>query len=250
MHADDARLEEFKEIGDERRRTYAAMMSAMDDAIGAVVDKLRETQLEKNTLVFFVSDNGGPTMPGTSGNGSINEPLRGSKRTTLEGGIRVPFLVKWPAQLPPGKVYEQPVIQIDILPTALAAAGIESKDDDSIEGVNLLPFLSGEENGAPHDALYWQFGRQMAIRQGDWKLVRYDATVDGMRGQFTGPKLYNLAADIGETNDLMDAEPEKAATLQAAWDEWNKSNVPPLWGDGRGRGQRRAERQAAEAPTP
>jgi arylsulfatase A-like enzyme len=189
-------------------------------------------------------------MPGTSGNGSINEPLRGSKRTTLEGGIRVPFLVKWPAQLPPGKVYEQPVIQIDILPTALAAAGIESKDDDSIEGVNLLPFLSGEENGAPHDALYWQFGRQMAIRQGDWKLVRYDATVDGMRGQFTGPKLYNLAADIGETNDLMDAEPEKAATLQAAWDEWNKSNVPPLWGDGRGRGQRRAERQAAEAPTP
>jgi arylsulfatase A-like enzyme len=251
MHADDARLAKFKEIGDERRRTYAAMMSAMDDAIGAVVDKLREARLEENTLVFFISDNGGPTMPGTSGNASVNLPLRGSKRTTLEGGIRVPYVVKWPAQLPSGKVYEQPVIQIDILPTALAAAGAQTQDNDAIDGVNLLPYLKGDDDGAPHDALYWRLGRQMAIRQGDWKLVRYDATVDGMRGQFTEAKLYNLADDIGESNDLIVKEPEKAASLQAAWDEWNKSNVPALWGDGRGRGRRgAANRQAAEAATP
>jgi arylsulfatase A-like enzyme len=253
MHADDARLEKFKQIGDERRRTYAAMMSAMDDAIGAVVDKLREAQLEENTLVFFISDNGGPTMPGTAGNASINTPLRGSKRTTLEGGIRVPYFVKWPAQLPAGKVYDQPVIQIDILPTALAAASVETQDDGSIEGVNLLPYLKGDGDGAPHDALYWRFGRQMAIRQGDWKLVRYDATVDGMRGQFTEPKLYNLADDISESNDLMDKEPEKAASLQEAWDEWNKSNVPALWGGGQGRGRGRrsaANRQPAETSTP
>lgn len=251
MHADEARLAKFKEIGDERRRTYAAMMSAMDDAIGAVADKLREAQLEENTLVFFISDNGGPTMPGTSGNASNNAPLRGSKRTTLEGGIRVPYFVKWPAQLPGSKLYEQPVIQIDLLPTALAAAGVEIGDDDVVEGVNLLPYLRGEEDGAPHEALYWRFGRQMAIRQGDWKLVRYDATVDGMRGQFTEPKLYNLAADIGEANDLIDNESEKAAALQAAWDEWNKSNVRALWGDGRGRGRRNApNRQAEETATP
>jgi arylsulfatase A-like enzyme len=251
MHADEARLANFKHIGDKRRRTYAAMMSAMDDAIGAVADKLREAQIEENTLVFFISDNGGPTMPGTSGNASNNAPLRGSKRTTLEGGIRVPYVVKWPAQLPAGKVYERPVIQIDIVPTALAAAGVENEEDESIEGVNLLPHLRGGDDGAPHDALYWRFGRQMAIRQGDWKLVRYDATVDGMRGQFTDAKLYNLAVDIGEANDLMDDEPEKAATLQAAWDEWEKSNVPALWGDGRSRGRRNAtNRQPAEAPTP
>jgi arylsulfatase A-like enzyme len=114
-----------------------------------------------------------------------------------------------------------------------------------------LPFLRGEDESAPHDALYWQFGRQMAIRQGDWKLVRYDGAVESMRGQTIGPKLYNLAADLGESNDLMDQEPEKAAALQAVWDEWNKSNVPPLWGEGRGRGRRNAaNRQAAQASTP
>jgi arylsulfatase A-like enzyme len=253
MHADDARLEKFKSISDERRRTYAAMMSAMDDAVGAVVAKLKDADLADDTLVFFISDNGGPTMPGTSGNASNNAPLRGSKRTTLEGGIRVPFFVSWPGRLPAGKVYEQPVIQIDILPTALAAAGLESSDDDNVDGVNLMPHLSGENSSAPHDALYWRFGEQMAIRQGDWKLVRYDPRVDGMGGRATESKLYNLGADIGEASDLIQEEPEKAAALQAAWDEWNESNVPALWGDGRarGRGRRNAEnRQGARSAEP
>jgi arylsulfatase A-like enzyme len=250
LQANDARLEKFKDIADGRRRTYAAMMSAMDDAIGAVMDKLRESELEDNTLVFFISDNGGPTMPGTSGNASQNRPLRGSKRTTLEGGIRVPYFVKWPGKLPAGKVYEQPVIQLDILPTAMASAGVEIGNEKTIEGVNLLPYLSGDKAGAPHEALYWRLGRQMAIRQGDWKLVRYDATVDGMRGQFTGPKLYNVAADIGESNDLTEKEPEKAVALQAAWDEWNKSNVPALWGDGRVRGGRNVANRQRAASTP
>jgi arylsulfatase A-like enzyme len=238
MHADDARLEKFKHIGDEKRRTYAAMMSAMDDAIGQVLAKLHDQKLEKNTLVFFISDNGGPTLPTTSTNGSRNDPLRGSKRTTLEGGIRVPFLVKWPARLPAAKVYDQPVIQIDILPTALAAAGSELPPDAKIEGVNLLPYLSGDNNDAPHDALYWRFGQQMAVRQGDWKLVRYDPNVDGQRGAPTEPKLYNLAHDVGEKKDLVADEPERAQALQAAWDKWNESNVPARWGDGRG-GRRR-----------
>jgi arylsulfatase A-like enzyme len=248
MQATEERLEKFSSISDERRRAYAAMMSAMDDAIGSVMEKLRQSKLEENTLVFFISDNGGPTMPGTAGNASINLPLRGSKRTTLEGGIRVPYLVKWPARLAAGKVYDQPVIQLDILPTALAAAGVEPPEGAEIDGVNLLPFLQGDNDAAPHDALYWRLGQQMAVRQGDWKLVSYDPRVDGMTGRATESKLYNLAADIGETNDLMDEQPEKAAALQAAWDEWNKSNVRPLWRDGRGgRRQNAANRQTQDS---
>jgi arylsulfatase A-like enzyme len=243
MHATDERLANFSSIADERRRTYAAMMSAMDDAVGAVLDKLREAQLESDTLVFFISDNGGPTMPGTAGNASNNRPLRGSKRTTLEGGIRVPFLVKWPGYVPAGQVYDQPVIQLDILPTALAAAQVEIPPDARMDGVNLLPYLKGENTKPPHDTLYWRFGQQMAIRKGDWKLVRYDPRVDGMAGPATEAKLYNLAVDLGETNNLMDAESEQAAALQAAWDEWNEGNVPPLWRDGRAQRRNVARQQ-------
>ena len=250
MNATDERLAKFASIKDEKRRTYAAMMSAMDDAIGKVVDKLREKKLEENTLVFFISDNGGPTMLGTSTNGSINKPLRGSKRTTLEGGIRVPFLVKWPGRVPAGKVYDKPVIQLDVLPTALAASDVKVPADAQVEGVNLLPYLDGANKEQPHSALYWRFGEQMAIRKGDWKLVRYDPVVDGGKGKATEAKLYNVASDIGESKDLMDAEPEKAKELQAAWDEWNKSNVPALWGGGAKKKKAAKRAQAStERPT-
>jgi arylsulfatase A-like enzyme len=232
MHATDERLAKFKKIPEPARRTYAAMMSAMDDAIGKVLDALRAKKLEDDTLVFFISDNGGPTMGGTSTNASLNDPLRGSKRTTLEGGIRVPYFVRWPGHVPSGKTYDEPVIQLDILPTALAAAGARVGDDAKLEGVDLVPYLAGQKSAAPHDALYWRFGPQMAIRRGDWKLVRYDPAADGKSGRVTEPKLYNLTDDIGETLNLVGAEPEKAKELQAAWDEWNENNVAPLWGGG------------------
>ena len=232
MNATDDRLQKFANIKDDKRRTYAAMMSAMDDAIGKVIAKSREKKLEENTLVFFISDNGGPTMQGTTTNGSINKPLRGSKRTTLEGGIRVPFVVKWPGRVPAGKVYDKPVIQLDILPTALAAANVEVPSEANVDGVDLLPYLNGKDSDAPHSALYWRFGDQMAIRKGDWKLVRYDRVVDGDKGKATDSKLYNLVSDIGESKDLIDAQPKKAKELQAAWDEWNKSNVSARWGGG------------------
>ncbi|HVT29181.1 MAG TPA: sulfatase/phosphatase domain-containing protein, partial [Lacipirellulaceae bacterium] len=170
------------------------------------------------------------TMPGTTVNASNNYPLRGSKRTTLEGGIRVPFFVKWPGHLSPGKVYKLPVIQLDILPTALAAAQVKVPNDAKLDGVNLLPYFNGERKGEPHSTLCWRFGQQMAIRRGDWKLVCYDPVMDGMKGEATPPKLYNLAKDIGEKNDLIKSEPDKAKELQAAWDEWNQLNVSPLWG--------------------
>jgi arylsulfatase A-like enzyme len=231
MNATDDRLEKFKDIGDKSRRTYAGMMSAMDDSIGRVLKTLHEKNLEENTLVFFFSDNGGPTMKGTTINASRNDPLRGSKRTTLEGGIRVPFVVKWPGHVPAGKVYDSPVIQLDILPTALAAASVDVPSDAKIDGVNLFPYLNNKKTDGPHSMLCWRFGQQMAIRQGDWKLVRYDPVVDGMKGTATDAKLYNLASDIGESKDLIKTEPQKAKELQAAWDEWNQLNVAPLWGN-------------------
>jgi arylsulfatase A-like enzyme len=244
MHATDDRLAKFSNIADKERRTYAAMMFAMDEAIGDVLKKLGETGQDKQTLIMFISDNGGPTMPGVTVNGSRNTPLRGSKRTTLEGGIRVPFVVSWPGHVKPG-VFEKPVIQLDLTATALAAAGVA--DEAKIDGVNLLPYLDGTKGGAPHDALYWRFGKQMAIRAGDFKLVRYDSNADTLTGAgnqpVTAAKLYNLASDIGEANDLAASMPDKVKELEAKWDQWNSSNIAPLWGGGRKAGAR-AERNA------
>lgn len=238
MHATDPRLQKFANIADKTRRTYAAMLWAMDEAIGQVLDKVTASGLDDDTLIFFFSDNGGPTMQGTTVNASSNLPLRGSKRTTLEGGIHVPFLVAWKGKLPAGKTYNEPVIQLDVLPTALSAAGVKIDPDWKLDGVNLLPFLDGSKQGSPHEALYWRFGQQRAIRQGDWVLVTYDAAVEGGKsdkkgqGGVIGPRLYNLATDIGQTRDLFAMEPERAKTLQAAWDRWNTQNVAPLWGGG------------------
>src|SRR5262245_31692473 len=239
MQADDPRLKKFASISDDRRRTYAAMMSAMDDAIGKVRKKLDDAGLTQNTLVTFISDNGGPTMPGTTVNASSNKPLRGSKRTTLEGGIRVPFLVSWPEKIKPA-VYDKPVIQLDLNATALTAAGVSIQPDWKLEGADLVPFISGTNSAAPHETLYWRFGQQMAIRHGDYKLVRYDTNADTLTGANGQPvssaQLYNLKDDISESKDLAKTMPDKVNELQAKWDTWNKSNVAPLWGGGGGEG--------------
>ena len=232
MDATDARLAKFAAIPDKKRRTYAAMLSAMDDNIGRVRQALKESGQEGRTLICFISDNGGPTMNGTTTNGSANAPLRGSKRTTLEGGIRVPFLVAWPGRIKPA-VYDQPVVQLDLSATALAAAGLVPLPEWKLEGVDLLPFFAGTVKTAPHDALFWRFGEQMAIRQGDWKLVRYDGNADtntGKRQPVSSVKLYDLSKDIHEDKDLAAEQPEKVKQLQARWDEWNRGNVKPLWG--------------------
>jgi arylsulfatase A-like enzyme len=237
MQADDPRLMKFAHISDTKRRTYAAMMVAMDDAIGKVRKKLTDVGVAENTLVTFISDNGGPVMPGTTTNASINKPLRSGKRTTLEGGIRVPYLVSWPGHLQPG-VFDKPVIQLDLTATALTAAGAAIQPDWKLEGVDLVPHFSGAKAAAPHDTLYWRFGKQMAIRDGDFKLVRYDTNADTLTGANNQPvssaQLYNLASDISESKDLAATMPDKVKELQAKWDTWNKSNVPPLWGGGNG----------------
>ena len=232
MDATDARLAKFAAITDKKRRTYAAMMSALDDNVGRVRQALKESGQAERTIILFISDNGGPTMNGTTTNGSSNAPLRGSKRTTLEGGIRVPFLVAWPGQLKPA-VYDFPVVQLDLHATALAAAGVNVGPEAKLEGVDLLPYFSGAKKEAPHEALYWRFGAQMAIREGDWKLVRYDGNADTNNGKaqpVSAVKLYDLSKDIHEDRDLSAEQPAKVKQLQARWDEWNRGNVKPLWG--------------------
>lgn len=244
MHAPPKYLERFKTIPDVRRRTYAAMMSAMDDAVGAVLAKLHDAGLEEHTLVFFVSDNGGPPA-----NASSNGILRGHKASTWEGGVRVPFLVQWKGRLPAGKVYDAPVAQIDILPTALAAAGIEVKPEWKLDGVDLVPHFTGAKTAPPHDMLYWRFGNQMAVRAGDWKLVRARTNAAGgaaRRRQVTESQLYNLAVDIGEQNDLAAKEPEKVKRLEAAWKKWDAELQPPAWPAPPGAGQRRRQNAAQQ----
>jgi arylsulfatase A-like enzyme len=145
--------------------------------------------------------------------------------------VRVPFFVSWPGQIPAGITDDRPVIQLDLLPTALAAAGVEVKPEWKLDGVNLLPFLTGKDKGTPHEALYWRFGSQMAIRKGDWKLVKYDLAAENKTG--TSPvKLYNVKDDMGEANDLTAKHPETVKELQTAWDQWNRANVAALWGGG------------------
>jgi arylsulfatase A-like enzyme len=163
-------------------------------------------------------------MVGTTINGSINFPLRGSKRQLLEGGIRVPFVLQWKARLPGGKTYDHPIIQLDILPTAIAAAGGETKSDWKLDGVDLMPYLEGKKTNAPHDMLFWRFGNELAARKGDWNIVRYDNT---------GVHLYNLKDDIGQSKNLAATEPQRLREIQDAWNEWNKGNVDPLWGGGK-----------------
>jgi len=230
MHAKEQYLAKFAHLKDPLRQKFAAMHAALDDNIGRVLDSLRKHKLEENTLIFFVSDNGGPT----SNNGSRNTPLRGFKAQTWEGGVRVPFLAQWKGKLPAGKVYEQPVIQLDILPTALAAAGAEAKAEWKLDGVNLLPHLTGKQKGAPHAALYWRFGEQIAVRMGDWKLVKAPGA-SATFGEFLtkatteGAHLYNLAGDVGEQNNLAEKEPGKRTQLAAAWDKWNAGLIEAKW---------------------
>ncbi|MEO7319006.1 MAG: sulfatase-like hydrolase/transferase [Chthoniobacteraceae bacterium] len=245
LEATDKYRERFGSITDPKRRSFAAMLSALDDAVGVVLAKLRDTGQEENTLVFFISDNGGPTPSITSGNG----PLRGYKAQTWEGGVRVPWFVQWKGRIPSGKVDDRPVIQIDILPTALAAAGVTPEPESKIDGVNLLPFLTGEKVGAPHDALYWRFGQQIAIRKGDWKLVKgAPLAASSSVASTEGAQLYNLAKDIGEKTNLAEKEPEKLKELAAAWNEWNKENIAPKWTQG-ARAKKAAVPTTATSPT-
>jgi arylsulfatase A-like enzyme len=189
----------------------------MDDAIGRVLAKIHEHDQEENTLIFFLSDNGGPTNATTSRNG----PLRGFKATTFEGGTCVPFCAQWKGKIAAGSSYSHPIQNLDILPTAVVAAGGEIDPSWKLDGVDLLPFLTGAKGEArPHETLYWRFGDQWAIRHGDYKLV----VANGGSGR---PELYDLGSDLGESNDLAIAQPEKATELLRLWQAWSAEQAEP-----------------------
>jgi len=232
MEATEQYLKRFAHIQDERRRTYAAMLAAMDDGIGKTLGALRAANLEENTLIFFFSDNGGPTIYGGL-NGSSNAPLKGSKRQTWEGGIRVPFIVQWKGRIAGGKIYSRPIIQLDVMPTALAAAGIKPQRQSNLDGVNILPFLTGRSAGSPHDILYWRLGGIMAVRKGDWKLVKMTETgfqeEPAPLGDLSKLKLYNLREDIGEMNDLAAMHPKRVRELALEWQRWTARLAKPKW---------------------
>ena len=216
LQAPEEVVERFASIAGARRRTYAAMLAELDDAVGRVLDALDAGGVADDTLVCFISDNGGPP-----GNGSDNGRLRGHKSSTWEGGIRVPFVVRWPGRLPASAVYDHPVIQLDLFPTIVAAAGVGVPAGTALDGVDLLPHLAGRTTDPPHDRLYWRFGAQRAIRAGDWKLVK------GVGVE--APILVNLAEDPSESTDLSAAHPDKRRELEEAWKRWNEGLVEPLW---------------------
>ena len=235
MQATDDRLEKFASVNHPVRKVYNAMTLAMDEAVGDVLTQLSRSGLEEDTLIFFISDNGGPTLHRYAYNASDNSPLRGSKGTTLEAGIRVPFVMSWPGQIASGEKYDEPVIQMDIFPTVLAAAGIDAESKKQLDGVNLLPYLHEETSASPHEALFWRSLGQMAIRRGNWKLVSYVAKMDegellrsDSRDEMTPLRLYDLKRDIGESQDLSKQEPQVAAELLSLWNQWNDRMKPAL----------------------
>jgi arylsulfatase A-like enzyme len=208
-----------------RRRYALAMLSAIDDGVGRIVAKLKEAGIAQNTLIFFTSDNGAPLKgkkdvpidsPGGAWDGSVNDPLNGEKGQLLEGGIRVPFIVTWPQQLPSGKTYDRPVSSLDFAATALHVAGLPP--DPKLDGVNILPHLRGETKTDPHPALYWRFWGQTAVRAGDWKLVRQPDQKE---------QLFNLANDLSEQRDLLSQQPDQAKELRELLSKWEAQMVPP-----------------------
>ncbi len=235
LEATDKYVKRFPHIADTTRRTYAAMLSAMDDGVGQVLAELRAKGLEENTLIVFFSDNGGPTTQAGI-NGSSNAPLRGSKRQTWEGGIRVPFLASWKGRLAANTTYSQPIIQLDIAPTVLAAARVPLDRKARFDGVNLLPFLTGRARGVPHSALYWRLGAMMAIRKGDWKLVKmHDRPFEGDPEELSdlaGAQLYNLKDDMSEKSDVAAAHRGRVRDVVEEWQRWNKQLQEPGWPSG------------------
>lgn len=217
----DKYMKKFAHIEDVHRRIFAAMLANMDDSVGAVMNQLRKSGLEENTLVFFLSDNGGPTRELTSS----NLPLRGEKGQMYEGAIRVPYMVQWKGKIPAGEVYHQPVSSFDIYATAVAnSAGVTVPEQ--VEGVDLIPFLKGEDQGRPHETLYWRQGGKAAMRHGDWKIVRMGKRLQAGRAKW---ELYDLSKDISEQTNLAGVHPEILAELISRWNEMNSEMVDPLF---------------------
>lgn len=229
LEATEKYLSRFPGDMPERRRMCLAMLSAIDDGIGLIKETLRKYGIEENTIIFFAGDNGAPlTGDATNPNfreipvnergawdGSLNTPWVGEKGMLSEGGIRTPFVINWPNGLPGGTVYRRPVISFDFAATSLALAGVEIPEE--LDGVNLIPYLTGVKQGDPHKALYWRFWDQAAVRSGDWKyLISKDREF-----------LFNVETDEHEEENLIDAHPEIAKELRVLLEQWSSELEHP-----------------------
>jgi arylsulfatase A-like enzyme len=215
MDATEEDLKHFPELKG-KRKTVAAMTLALDRACGVILNKLKELGIEENTLVVFTNDNGGPTDK----NAGVNFPLSGTKSSHLEGGIRVPFLMRWPGKLKPNTSYDFPISTLDLLPTFFAVSGGDVDTIKETDGVNLLPFINGENIERPHEVLFWKKDARGVIRRGDWKLIRYPDRP---------AELYNIPLDISENNNLVSKHPEMVKEMFKELFEWELTLERPRW---------------------
>lgn len=217
-------LQKFSHIKNQNKRRFAAVLSELDEAVGIVLRGLKDSGKEDNTLIFFLSDNGGAKGPGIENNGE----LRSGKGTLYEGGIRVPFFVKWKGKIPQGSRINNPVISLDIFPTVLSAINVETSR--SLEGKNLLPLLFEKTVKVDETSrsFFWknvtEFD-QKAVRKGNWKWIE--------KSPEEPEELYNLSEDIREKNNLAKTHPKIVVELKEEWERWNKENIEPLWMDSR-----------------
>jgi arylsulfatase A-like enzyme len=207
----------FPQIADHKMRVYAGMISALDDGVGQILATLEKQGLADKTLVVFLSDNGCATYTGLC----TCEPLRGGKISLYEGGVRIPFMMRWPGKIPAGLVYSEPVVSRDIFPTALSAAHMSLPADRVYDGVNLMPYLAKERKEAAHPELHWMRRPHQSLRDGDWKIW----TTDDGKVEF----LFNLAEDPNERNNLFSREPAKVAELKAKMKAFREQVPVQAW---------------------
>jgi arylsulfatase A-like enzyme len=216
LQATEKYLSRFDHIENKKRKTYAAMVSAVDDGVGGLLDKLKEKGIEENTMVFFLSDNGGPEQRNASDNGA----LRGGKGDYYEGGIRVPFAMQWPSKIKAGQVYEHPIISLDIFATASAYANVTLNPERPLDGVNLIPFVTEKKEGIPHEYLFWRnFDKpSSAVRSGNFKYVIPKSQEKS---------LFDVSSDIGEIKNLREVELDQFKNLERKWINWQKEMKEP-----------------------
>lgn len=218
LHASKKYLERTRYIERGQRSVFAAMITAVDDGVGKIDELLSELSIKDNTLIVYISDNGGVTQEWAS-----NKPFRGYKGMLFEGGIRVPFCMSWKNAIPSKTIFEEPVIALDLFPTFMDAAGV--KADEGLDGKNLLPHVKGLNKSAPHEALFWRTagGASFAVRKGNYKLSK--------RMYNDKLMLFDLEEDKGEIYDLSNDKPELVKELKSIYDDWEAEMMDPLWID-------------------
>ncbi len=222
LQAPQKYLDRTKHIYNPQRSVYAAMILAVDDGLGRVWEALERNGEADNTLIFFLSDNGGVGVPGQTS----NTPLRSYKGNMFDGGIKTPYAVYWHGRIMPGTVYNQTVSSLDIYATSIAAAGLDAADcKNPLDGVNLIPYITGKNEQAPHNKLCWRVcgGLEYAIRMGDYKLVKTHYQDELM--------LFNIETDPIEMIDIAAEHPELVQTMAAEYQSWNAQMMAPRWYD-------------------